>query len=107
MKPATRHLCCLPLHQDLRPALETAVSPATPAMAAAVRAPAEAAAPTSIPSYHHGHHPHEGPTPPAGLPSVGHPFCSFKNKVTAPLDLHIGCLAGGLCWWAPKAQVVC
>ena len=107
MKPATRHLCRLPLHQDLRPALETAVRPAAPAMAAAVRAPAEVAAPTSIPSYHHGHHRHEGPIPPAGLLSVGHPFCSFKNKVTAPLDLHIGCLAGGLCWWAPKAQVVC
>ena len=36
------------------------------------------------------------PYPPAGLPSVGHPFCSFKNKVAAPLDLHGGCLAGGL-----------
>nr|CAN60601.1 hypothetical protein VITISV_022278 [Vitis vinifera] len=54
MEPATHRRRRFPLHQDLRPALETAVRPAAPAMAAAVRMPAEAAAPhlySLIPSW--------------------------------------------------------
>ena len=46
------HIHHLPLHQDLRPVTEMAVRTAAPAMAAAARAPAEAAAPTSISPFH-------------------------------------------------------
>lgn len=41
----------LPLHQDLRPAMEMAEGPAAPAMAAAARASAEAAAPSPFPRF--------------------------------------------------------
>ena len=82
MEPATRRRRRrLPLHQDLRPAAETAVRLVAPAMAAAAQAPAEAAAPTSIPSFHHSHHRHACPIPRRPLATRGPSLCVFLKKI--------------------------
>ena len=102
MKPATRRRRRhrLPLHQDFHPALETAEQHRPWQRRCECQQkqqqPPPPSPPTSIPSYRHGHHWHEGPIP-RRLAIRWPPCCFFKkNKVAAPLDLHDGCSS----WWA-------